>query len=127
MSGSHSPGSDDAARESSGVGEGTGETEIYSQAYSAPESEQFTSGPYVPADVALYDGGEEGAIAMERLDAIQRELSELERKQRRLRQEIFAVEDEIIAKRDELIASLQQRLQEKTSNETLFSVRWQVT
>ena len=38
-----------------------------------------------------------------------------------------ADEDEIIAKRDELIASLQQRLQEKTSNETLFSVRWQVT
>lgn len=33
----------------------TGETEIYSQAYSAPESEQFTSGPYVPADIALYD------------------------------------------------------------------------
>lgn len=32
-----------------------GETEFYSQAYSAPESEQFTSGPYVPADVALYD------------------------------------------------------------------------
>ncbi|MFV8051042.1 MmpS family transport accessory protein [Mycobacterium sp. 48b] len=31
------------------------ETEFYSQAYSAPESEQFTSGPYVPADVALYD------------------------------------------------------------------------
>jgi hypothetical protein len=26
-----------------------------------------------------------------------------------------------------LIASLQQRLQEKTSHETLFSVRWQVT
>ena len=26
-----------------------------SQAYSAPESEQFTSGPYVPADLALYD------------------------------------------------------------------------
>nr|MDT0523112.1 MmpS family transport accessory protein [Streptomyces sp. DSM 41633] len=25
------------------------------QAYSAPESEQFTSGPYVPSDVALYD------------------------------------------------------------------------
>ena len=33
----------------------TGETEFYSQAYSAPESEQFTSGPYVPADAALYD------------------------------------------------------------------------
>ena len=67
------------------------------------------------------------AATLQEQDGIQRELSELERKQRRLRQEIFAVEDEIIAKRDELIASLQQRLQEKTSNETLFSVRWQVT
>lgn len=64
------------------------------------------------------------AATLQEQDTIQRELSELERKQRRLRQEIFAVEDEIIAKRDELIASLQQRLQEKTSNETLFSVRW---
>ena len=67
------------------------------------------------------------AATLQEQDGIQRELSELERKQRRLRQEIFAVEDEIIAKRDELIASLQQRLQEKTSNETLFSVRWLVT
>src|SRR5689334_9367689 len=33
----------------------TGETEIYSQAYSAPEAEHFTSGPYVPADSSLYD------------------------------------------------------------------------
>ena len=33
----------------------TGETEFHSQAYSAPESEQFTSGPYVPADASLYD------------------------------------------------------------------------
>jgi hypothetical protein len=33
----------------------TGETEFYSEAYSAPESEQFTSGPYVPAHSSLYD------------------------------------------------------------------------
>lgn len=66
------------------------------------------------------------ATTLQEQDAIQRELSELERKQRRQRQEIFDVEDEIIAKRDELIASLQQRLQEKTNSETLFSVRWQV-
>ena len=66
------------------------------------------------------------AATFQEQDGIQRELSELERKQRNLRQEIFAVEDEIIAKRDELISSLQQRLQEKTSNETLFSIRWQV-
>jgi ERCC4-related helicase len=67
------------------------------------------------------------AATLQEQDSIQRELSELERKQRRLRQEIFTVEDEIIEKRDELIASLQQRLHEKTNNETLFSVRWQVT
>ncbi|UGQ46653.1 SNF2-related protein [Massilia endophytica] len=66
------------------------------------------------------------AVTLHEQDGIQRELSELERKQRRLRQEIFSVEDEIIAERDQLIVSLQQRLQEKTSNETLFSVRWQV-
>jgi hypothetical protein len=47
----------------------TGETEAYSRAYSAPESEQFTSGPYVPFDVRLYDAdsydvsGESGAEA----------------------------------------------------------------
>ena len=32
-----------------------GETEAYSQAYSAPESEQFSSGPYIPVDPGLYD------------------------------------------------------------------------
>src|SRR6476620_5144339 len=30
-------------------------TDMTSQASSAPESEQFTSGPYVPGDSALYD------------------------------------------------------------------------
>jgi hypothetical protein len=33
----------------------TGQTDAYSRAYSAPESEHFMSGPYVPADMALYD------------------------------------------------------------------------
>lgn len=33
----------------------TGETDIHSRAYSAPESEQITIGPYVPADPNLYD------------------------------------------------------------------------
>jgi hypothetical protein len=66
------------------------------------------------------------AVTLQEQDGIQRELSELERKQRRLRQEVFAVEDEIIAKRDELIASLQQRLQEKTDTQTLYTLRWQV-
>jgi type IV secretory pathway VirB10-like protein len=47
-----SSGPDEPARESSTT---TGETEIYSRAYSAPESEQFTSAPYVPPDSSLYD------------------------------------------------------------------------
>lgn len=33
----------------------TGQTDFYSRAYSAPESEQFVSSPYVPSDVVLYD------------------------------------------------------------------------
>ncbi|OBJ59426.1 hypothetical protein A5628_11825 [Mycobacterium colombiense] len=33
----------------------TDETDAYSRAYSAPESEHFTSGPYMPADLGLYD------------------------------------------------------------------------
>jgi outer membrane biosynthesis protein TonB len=59
--GSDSSGSDDSGRDSTdqpgAPGEQTGsqETEFYSRAYSAPESEQFTAGPYVPADSALYD------------------------------------------------------------------------
>ncbi|MET0704584.1 MAG: MmpS family transport accessory protein [Mycobacterium sp.] len=35
--------------------QGDAESDFSSQAYSAPESEQFTSGPYVPADPNLYD------------------------------------------------------------------------
>ncbi|MDX1893338.1 MmpS family transport accessory protein [Mycolicibacterium sp. 050158] len=41
----------------------TGETEIYSRAYSAPESEQFTSAPYVPPDSSLYDYDAYDAVA----------------------------------------------------------------
>jgi hypothetical protein len=35
--------------------EHTGETDFFSQAYSAPESEQFSSGPYLPVNLDLYD------------------------------------------------------------------------
>lgn len=66
------------------------------------------------------------AVTLQEQDGIQRELSELERKQRRQRQEIFAVEDEIIDKRDALIETLQHRLQEKTDTQTLFTMRWHV-
>ncbi len=40
----------------------TGQTDAYSRAYSAPESEHFISGPYAPADLRLYDyDGYEGS------------------------------------------------------------------
>src|SRR5437763_17119052 len=32
-----------------------GLTDVYSRAYSAPESEHISSGPYVPANLDLYD------------------------------------------------------------------------
>jgi predicted nucleic acid-binding Zn-ribbon protein len=66
------------------------------------------------------------ATTLQEQAGVQQEISALEKQQRRQRQEIFAVEDEIIDKRDELIESLQQRLQEKTETNTLFTLRWHV-
>ncbi|WP_369828610.1 hypothetical protein, partial [Mycobacterium sp. 852002-53434_SCH5985345] len=43
---------DDGAEPAAGD---TGQTDAYSRAYSAPESEHFMSGPYLPADLRLYD------------------------------------------------------------------------
>jgi hypothetical protein len=53
MSGPNPPelGDEPADQPIDDVGADTG----LSQAYSAPEAEQFTSGPYIPADPALYD------------------------------------------------------------------------
>lgn len=56
----------------------------------------------------------------------QREIVELEKKQRRQRQRIFEVEDQIIEKRDALIAGLEQQMQQKTTRERLFTVQWTV-
>lgn len=67
MSGPNPPGPDsegserrdqepgESTAEEDAVQDVTGETEIHSRAYSAPESEQFTAGPYVPADPDTYD------------------------------------------------------------------------
>jgi len=66
------------------------------------------------------------AITLQDQADIQQEIVSLEKQQRRQRQEIFTVEDEIIEQRDQLIDSLQQRLQEKTETNTLFTLRWQV-
>jgi superfamily II DNA/RNA helicase len=58
---------------------------------------------------------------------IQEEIQKLEKQKRRQRQDIFKVEDEIIDKRDGLIDTLEQRLAQRTSSETLFTIRWSVT
>lgn len=57
---------------------------------------------------------------------IQQAIAELERLQRRQRHACFEAEDEISAQRDELLDTLQQRLQQTTESETLFTVRWTV-
>ena len=63
---------------------------------------------------------------LEEQHGLQQKLRQLERKQRRQRQEIFAAEDEIMEKRDQLIEELEQRLVQKTQNDRLFTIRWQV-
>lgn len=57
---------------------------------------------------------------------LQRQIVDLEKKQRRQRQRIFEVEDQIIEKRDALIARLEQQMQQKTTRERLFIIRWAV-
>ncbi len=66
------------------------------------------------------------AVTLEEQRQIQEKTSRLERQQRRQRQEIFKVEDEILAKRDQLIDQLEQRLAQRTTTETLFTIRWAV-
>lgn len=58
--------------------------------------------------------------------ALQMKVRELERLQRRQRQQIFDVEDEIKEKRDELIDQLERRMKQRSSTETLFTIRWSV-
>jgi adenine-specific DNA-methyltransferase len=55
---------------------------------------------------------------------LQTEISELERRKRKIRQEIFEAEDRIIAQRDGLVSMIRRKLEQKTSIEQLFSVRW---
>jgi SNF2 family DNA or RNA helicase len=57
---------------------------------------------------------------------IQEDIQKLEKVKRRQRQDIFKAEDEIIEKRDALIDSLEKRLAQRTSSNTLFTIRWSV-
>ena len=55
----------------------------------------------------------------------QKNLKQLEKKQRRQRQEIFDVEDQIEARRDQLIEALEQQMHQRSSSHQLFRIRWQ--
>ena len=58
--------------------------------------------------------------------AVELKVKELSKKQREQRQRIFDVEDEIAGKRDTLIDRLKARLEQKTKQEHLFTIRWKV-
>jgi hypothetical protein len=57
---------------------------------------------------------------------LQQKIVEMEKKKRQQRQRIFDVEDEIKEKRDQLISVLERRLAQRSSVETLFTIRWEV-
>ncbi len=65
-------------------------------------------------------------ISQKKQKELQDKIQKLEKKKRRQRQQIFDVEDEIEEKRDALVVALERRLQQKTSVEPLFTIRWSV-
>lgn len=67
------------------------------------------------------------APTMSEQHVIQEETTKLERKKRQLRTRIFDIEDEISEKRDRLVEALEKRMQQKTSNSALFTIRWTVS
>jgi hypothetical protein len=68
----------------------------------------------------------QAATTAEQID-LQKQIAELEKKQRRQRQKVFDVEDEIIEKRDGLITRLEKQMAQRTDRKQLFIIRWAVT
>jgi len=58
--------------------------------------------------------------------AIQEQVQGLERKKRELRRRIFDIEDDIAERRDRLVAALEARMQQKSRQAELFTIRWRV-
>jgi len=66
------------------------------------------------------------AATLEEQHQVQEKMQKLDRQQRRQRMALFTVEEEIMAKREQLIHKLEQRLAQRNSTETLFTIRWGV-
>lgn len=63
----------------------------------------------------------ETVLAKQELES---QVATLERQQRRQRQQIFDLEDEVEQQRTDLIAKLSQRIAQRSTVETLFTMRW---
>ena len=80
----------------------------------------------IKAKIKLLNRQARQATATIEQHELQKQIVELEKKQRRQRQRIFEVEDEIIEKRDDLIIKLESQMAQKTEREELFTIRWAV-
>lgn len=63
---------------------------------------------------------------MQKQAELQDELKKLEKQRRRQQQKIFEVEDEIAEKRDSLVDQLAKKMEQKTTSDKLFTIRWSV-
>lgn len=66
------------------------------------------------------------APTMQEQSVLQAELQRLEKTRRNQQQRIFDVEDEIGTKRDSLVQQLTKRMEQKTTAQALFTIRWKV-
>ncbi len=78
------------------------------------------------AQIKTFNRQSRQAENLEQQREIQEKIKQLERKKRRQRQQIFDIEDEIMEKRDNLIDALEKRLEQKTTVDELFTIRWAV-
>lgn len=66
------------------------------------------------------------ATTVEEQRDLQEKIRGLEKKKRRQRQQIFDTEDEITEKRNQLIDALEKRMQQRTTTDHIFTIRWNV-
>jgi len=97
--------------------------------------EKWADDLILAAEKELYDTKEQikalnrqarQATTIQEQRELQEKIRNLEKKKRRQRQRIFDVEDEIMEKRNKLIDALEKRMQQRTSRDILFTIRWTV-
>lgn len=66
------------------------------------------------------------ATTLEEQKKYQQEIATLEQEKRKKRDRIFTLEDEIAEKREHLIQVLEKRMKQKTTAQTLFTLKWRV-